>query len=386
MSPELCPVDVVGIGSTPFYKRGTAPRGQMGLLVEAVLAACADAGVDPTAIDGTCSYGHDLNEGTMLAAQLGFEELRWSTIAFGGGGGSVAGAVAHATAALQTRQADVAVVYRASAERSVGRLGEAVSAGHMNAHYRAQGVVSAAQICALRTRRLIEVDDVPAETMQALARASYHHARANPAAVGRDTVLDEATYLASRAIVDPYRLYDCSRENDGAGALVLMRAEDSTAPADRRARVLFAGQSSPRDWGEQWENDAAFTSAGFRSLARRLWAATGLEPSSIDTVQLYENFTGAALAALIDFGFCTPRTAPEVITYENLLAPHGELPLNTAGGNIAEGFVHGIGLLIEAVRQIRGESPNQVPRARNSLVIGGPIDAFPSAAVIGRSE
>ena len=147
-------------------------------------------------------------------------------------------------------------------------------------------------------------------------------------------------------------------------------------------RIVAAGMSSPRNWGESLDNDDDYTSAGYRLLAERLWTETGLGPDDVDNVQLYENFTGAAVAALLDFGFCTPDTAGKVLSFENLIAPSGGLPVNTAGGNVGEGFVHGIGLMLEAVRQLRGESTNQVPGSRRSLVTGGPIDAFVSAAVL----
>ncbi len=375
-------VSIAGIGETTYYKRGTAPRGQLGLCAEAVLRACADAGVDPHDIDGVASYGHDLNDGPKLSEALGFRELRWSSMVFGGGGGSSVGALAQAAAAIQTGHASHVVVIRASAERSVGRLGAAVSAAFMNSHYRAHGIIAPAQTCAMRTQRLFEHDGVPRETQRALALAAYHHARSNPRAVGRGVELDEAVYEASRWIAEPYHLFDCSRENDGAGALLLTSEDGAAALGVEPVHIVAAGMSSPRNWGESLDNDDDYTSAGYRLLAERLWRETGLGPDDVDNVQLYENFTGAAVAALLDFGFCTPDTAGKVLTFENLIAPSGGLPVNTAGGNVGEGFVHGIGLMLEAVRQLRGESTNQVPGSRRSLVTGGPIDAFVSAAVL----
>lgn len=376
-------VAVAGIGQTPFHRRGTAPMGQTGLAVEAVLAACRDAGLDPHAVDGVCSYGHDGNDGAKLAAALGLRELRWASSVFGGGGGASAGAVAHAAAAVATGQADHVVVVRASAERSAGRLGAAVSADHMTSHYRAHGIVSPAQSCALRTQRLMEVDGVGRSALRALAQACYHHAQANPDAVGRGTHLTDEVYDGSRWIAEPYRLFDCSRENDGAGALLVTSLDRAQELAQPPVHVLAAAVSVPEGGGETCENDADYTSAGFRPLAGRLWAATGLGPSDVDNVQLYENFTGAAVAALLDFGLWS---LDDVLTVEELTAPHGRLPVNTAGGNLAEGFVHGIGLMVEAVRQLRGTSANQVPDARVSLVVGGPLDTLVSAALLGRSR
>ncbi len=375
-------IAVAGLGETGYFKRATAPHGAMGLCLDAVLAACEDAGVDAHTVDGLVSYGDDPNAASDVAAALGLAELRWASMVWGGGGGGLAGALAHAAAAIGSGQASRVVVYRAHAQDGGGRLGSAVSEYYMSAHYRAHGVISPAQLCALRTRRLLDHDRVPAETLRAVAQASYHHARANPRAVGRDVMLDDATYADSRWIAEPYRLFDCSRENDGAAALLVTSAEEAVGLRWRPVHLVAVAQSQPAQWGPVIENDADYTSAGFRLVAERLWRATGLQPSDMDTVQVYENFTGAAVASLIDHGFCTAQTAGEVVTLVNLLAPDGGLPINTGGGNVGEGFVHGIGLALEAVRQLRGDSPNQVPGVRHSLLISGPIAPFVSSAIL----
>ena len=75
-----------------------------------------------------------------------------------------------------------------------------------------------------------------------------------------------------------------------------------------------------------------------------------------------------------------------MLTFENLIAPNGGLPINTAGGNLANGFIHGMSLVPEAIRQIRGESPNQVPDAKLSLMTGGPMDSVVSSALFGSAD
>ena len=199
-------------------------------------------------------------------------------------------------------------------------------------------------------------------------------------------MLDDATYEASRWIAEPFHLFDCSRENDGAGAILLTSASDARALRQKPVYLVAAGASSPQHWGDTLDNDADYTSAGFTLLAKRLWGSTGLSPADIDVVQVYENFTGAAVASLIDNGFCTRENAGEVLTLPNLIAPSGGLPINTAGGNIGEAFVHGIGLATEAVRQIRGDSHSQVPDATWSMLLGGPSDVLVSAAIFGGDE
>ena len=141
-----------------------------------------------------------------------------------------------------------------------------------------------------------------------------------------------------------------------------------------------------KGWGSVEESREPYTSAGFSAVARRLWAESGYGPEDVDVAQIYENFTGPGVAAIIDHGFCTRETAGDFITFENLIAPSGKLPINTAGGNLAEAFLHGMGLVPEAIRQIRGTSVNQVPDAKLSLMTGGPGDTVVSSALFGSEE
>ena len=88
--------------------------------------------------------------------------------------------------------------------------------------------------------------------------------------------------------------------------------------------------------------------------------------------------------SLIEHGFCSYANANEVITFDNLVSPFGRLPLNTSGGNLAECYMHGLGLVVEAVRQVRGDSSNQVPNVNVSFVNAGPMVEVASAAIFGR--
>src|SRR5207302_4813997 len=171
---------------------------------------------------------------------------------------------------------------------------------------------------------------------------------------------------------EPSRLYECSRENDGGVAVIMTSAERAADLADRPAYVLSAPTGAAAGWGPLDENHRPYASSGFEAVARRLWRESGYGPGDVDVAQIYENATGMGVGAILDHGFCTTEAAGEFITFENLIAPDGRLPVNTSGGNLAEGFVHGMSLVTEAVRQIRGTSVNQVPGARLSLMTGGP--------------
>ena len=285
------------------------------------------------------------------------KELRWSSAVWGGGGGGIAGAFGIAAAAILTGQAETVVVFRALAQGDSGRLSAAVMAHHLNDHMAGAGMVAPAQVCAMRAMRLFEHHKVPQSVCEELVRASYHHGARNPDAVVYGKDLDLEDFRAARWIAEPFRLFDCSRENDGAGALLMVSAERARDLRKPPVHLLGVAQGAERGWGDLLENDDAdlYATAGFRPIARRLWAQTGLTPADIDVVQLYENFSAQGVASLIDHGFCTYENVAEVVRFENLIAPSGKLPINTAGGNFAQDFVHGIGLAVEAVRCLRSE-------------------------------
>ena len=300
---------------------------------------------------------------------------------WGGGGGGVAAAVNAAAAAVACGQADTAVVYRGITEADDGR--QSYGKGHFPPLLSAHGVLTPAQVCALRTERMPEVDGVPGSALEALVQASYHHAQQNPDAVAvagpRPRHLRRPP-VGLRA-ASPVRLLP---KNDGAAAVLVTSAQRAADLCCAPAFVLSCVQGAGPDWSESAENNAAYTSAGFHpAMVARLWAGAGVKPADADVVQVYENFSGPAVASLVDFGLCPPGPeAGAFMALPNLIAQGGALPVNTAGGNIAEGFVHGIGLVLEAVRQVRGTS-YEVPGADISPLLGGPVAPLVSATVFG---
>lgn len=371
---------VAGIGLRQ-YKRGAAPMAEQGVLVGAIVDACADAGIDPADVDGFVTYGDDKNEPVRLMPDLGTRELTWSAQVFGGGGGGIAAAFGLGAAAIISGQASTVAVFRALVQGDSGRLSGAVMAHHLNDHIMGVGLVAPAVECGMRAQRMLEYHGVPRQCMEDLVRASYFHGSRNPKAVAYGSELDVAAYRASRIISEPFHLFDCSRENDGAGVLILTSAERARDLKQKPVYLRGVAQGAGRGWGDLLQNDTHYSSAGFESVARRLWAQTGLAPKDIDVVQLYENFSAQGIASLIDHGFCSYESVGDVVRYDNLIAPTGKLPVNTAGGNLAQGFIHGIGMAVEAVEQLRGTSANPVPGAKTCLLAGGPGAPTVSSAI-----
>lgn len=375
---------VAGIGYRQ-YKRGTAPLPERGVLVGAIVDACEDAGLDPADVDGFVSYGDDKNEPVRLMPDLGTKELNWSGQIWGGGGGGIAGTFGMAASAILTGQARAVVIFRALVEGSSGRLSAAVMAHHLNDHMVGSGTLAPAQVCAMRAQRLFEYHGVPASVSAELVRASYYHASNNPEAAGYGKTFDYDEYGSARWIAEPFRLLDCSRENDGAGALLLVSSELARDLKKKPVKLLSVAQGTEKGYGDLLENEREdlYATAGFRAIRDRLFNMADLTPADIDVVQLYENFSAQGVASLIDHGFCTYESAADLIRFENLIAPGGKLPVNTSGGNLGHGFVHGIVTAIESIRCLRGESPNPVPNARTCLLAGGPAAPTISSAIFG---
>ena len=379
-------VAVAGVGETAYYKRGQAPDAEFKLALDAIKAACADAGIDPKDIDGFASYSNDRSDPSHLAAALGCRELRFANMQWGGGGGGGSGAVANAAAAIHGGLADTVVVFRALAQGQYGRFGQGpvrnTIAGDM-AYTVPYGLMSPAQMFAMKVVRFMHDYGVEQSALRAISLACYHHAQNNPRAVMHGRPLDEQTYDESRWIVEPFHLYDCCLENDGAAAMVLVSAERAKDLPHPPAYVLGAVSGSHYRAGASVHNTPDYASSTFKSLAPRLYEMAQVGPSDVDVLQSYENFTGGVLMSLVEHGFCEPQACNEFFVKERFLAPTGDLPLNTSGGNLAECYMHGLGLNIEAVRQLRGQSTSQVTNVDVSMVISGPMVTPVSCCIFG---
>jgi acetyl-CoA acetyltransferase len=367
---------VVGIGETTYYKHGQAPVAEFRLALEAITRAAEDAGVDLRDIDGFASFSDDRNAPPRWAAALGTRDLSFSNMVWGGGGGGGAGAVGNAAAALAAGYANYVVVFRALAQGQFGRFGQGVSTSDIDfpwSHMAPYGVATAAQISALRVRRYMHDHNIGQGPMRAISMASYRHAQANPRAVMRGRPLSEEDYDNSRWIVEPFHLFDCCLENDGAAAVLLTTAERARDLKQKPAYVMAASQGSAYRQSAPLHNAPDFASSNFKTVARRLYEMAGVQPGDIDVVQSYENFTGGVMMSLVEHGFCPPEAAEEFMTLERFSAPDGGLPLNTSGGNLAECYMHGFELVTEAVRQVRGTSTSPVPDVELSMVCSGPM-------------
>jgi acetyl-CoA acetyltransferase len=199
------------------------------------------------------------------------------------------------------------------------------------------------------------------------------YASTNPNAwfYGRPITLED--HQRSRWIAEPIlRLLDCCQESDGGVALVVTRSDRAADLPHAPASILAATQAQLAD-GDEMFNYYKGDLAEFResaSMGRRMYEATGLGPADMQVAMLYENFSPIVFLQLEAFGFCGPGEASDFIMDGNIDID-GKIPVNTNGGLLGEAYIHGMNLITEAVRQIRGTASNQVKDVEHVLVSSG---------------
>ena len=368
---------IAGIGATEFSK--DSGRSELRLAAEAVQAALADAGLQPSEVDGLVTFTMDSNAEVAVARELGIGELRFFS-QIGYGGGAACATVQQAAMAIAAGTADVVVCYRALNERSGRRFGQVAvgavrmptSSGIDNGWHYPMGLGTPAAMVAMMAKRYMHTYGATSEDFGVVTVADRRHAAANPAAWFYQRPITLADHQASRWIVEPLRLLDCCQESDGAVAVVvtsLERARDLRRPP---AVVQAAAQGSGPD---------QFTMTSFYRddmtglpemgvVARQLWQQSGIGPADVRTAVLYDHFTPYVLMQLEELGFC-PRGEARHFIAGGAIEIGGRLPINTHGGQLGEAYIHGVNGIAEAVRQVRGSSVNQVPGDGPVLVTAG---------------
>jgi acetyl-CoA acetyltransferase len=377
---------IAGIGESAYYERGRAPYTEFQLACIAIRRAAEDAGIETADIDGFVSYMDTRNDPLRLSAALGVRELRWTAQPWGGGGNNMAAAVQLADAAVNSGYARHVIAFRALAQGQFGRFGQSHAADRVAGDFvysHLYGLLSPAHECALHTLRFMHDHRVPRDVLASLALASYANAQRNPRAIRHGTPLTREQYDSARWIVEPFRLYDCCPENDGAAAVLVTTPERARDLAHKPVAIIAAAQGLGPTYGVSAFQGEWFPGAFYRSVADTLWQHAGCRPRDVDVVQLYENFTGTALMALCEMGFCEPCELATFVRSERVTGPDAEFPLNTSGGNLGEAYIHGFEMVNEAARQVRGDSTCQVAGVERSLAIAGPGYAPGSALLLG---
>jgi acetyl-CoA acetyltransferase len=358
----------------------------MSLAVEAILNAITDAGLKPADIDGITKYSMDNNSEVDIAANLGIPALRFfGEVGYGGGGGPV-GSILLGAMAVTTGMANYVVAFRAMNERSgrgTPRFGQAAvrkGVSGVSAYHEPFGLFSPAQMVALAARRHMHLYGTKSEHFGAIAVACRTHAQTNPNAVMRGRPITIEDHQNSRMIADPLRLLDCCLETDGGAAVVITSAQRAR---DLRHKPVYimAGAFGAGAWNmHRVIKNIEAPETESTVVAKALFARAGITHNDIDVCFLYDHFTPLVLFAFEELGFCKRGEGGPFVSDGKLLWPNGSLPFNTSGGNLSEGYIHGMENTVEAVRQLRGQAINQVKDAEIAFVASG--NGVPTTAMI----
>ena len=377
---------IVGIGQTEFSK--DSGRSTLRMALEAILQALDDAGLKPQDVDGVVkmSANNDIFEIDLLRS-LNLSNLRFFH-EIPHGGGAACGTIVGAVAAIASGMADVVVTFRSLNERSERRFGQSTVGGGVGGWGQDKiphGLVTPAQWIAIFGQRYLHEYGHTTEEFGRVSVLCRKHAATNPHAMMYERPITLEDHQNSRWITEPLRLFDCCLDTDGACAAIVVSAEKAKQLKGTPAYIAAAAQGT----GSRTE---MMTSYQRKSLARleeaeataaELYRTAELEPQQIDVAEIYDHFTPMVLMALEAYGFAEPGQSPHLFR-EGRLELDGDLPLNTHGGHLGEGYLHGFGHIVEGVRQIRGSAVNQVEDVKTCLVTSG--TGVPTSAIILSKE
>jgi acetyl-CoA acetyltransferase len=367
---------ISGVGWSAIGRR--LHRDPLELAADACLAAIRDAGLDPDAIDGVSTYPGRLGSTPGITGAgvddvrslLGLS-LRWQS-----GGAELSGqlgSVVNAVLAVAAGLADHVLCFRSVWESTAqdlsatGRAGLVAASPHESVQWGRPYGVGYATHGGLAMRRYLHESGATREQLAQLAVVARRNAGLNPLAVYREPLTVD-DYLRARMISDPLCIYDCDVPVDGCMAVVVSRAGSVTTGSAAGIRIEAIGSAS-----------------GWEPCADMMWSRSGLGPSDVDVAEIYDGFSIYAVRWLEALRL-TPRngTGP-FVEGGSRIALDGELPLNTGGGQLSAGRMHGYGPLVEACLQLRGEAgERQVPGGPEVAVVSSGAELFTSCLLLTR--
>ncbi|MGZ8761821.1 MAG: thiolase family protein [Acidimicrobiia bacterium] len=352
-------------------------RDPLELTLDACLAAISDAGLTTADIDGIATYPGPMGTpaGFSGAGLVDVQdalrlELGWYTggIELPSQLGSVIDAGLAVASGLATHVLCFRSVYEGSAQGSKGRSSVMPGGGGGGGSFRASGFMewtlpfaapSAAIWIAMMAQRHFHEFGTTREQLAQIALNARRNAALNPKGIYTDPMtLDD--YLNVRMISSPLCLYDCDVPCDGATAVIVSRAE--TAPDLRRPPIQVEAVGTALRGRPSWDQFDDLTTMACRDAAAQMWTRTDLTPSDVQLAEMYDGFSFITMTWLEAMGFCGKGESGPYVEGGERIALDGELPLNTNGGQLSAGRLHGYGFIHEACVQLWGEAgARQVP-------------------------
>lgn len=358
---------IVGVGETEYSRH--SGRSTRAMAVEAVSRAMQDAGLGPSDVDGMMSYqNNDSTPSNWVAPDLGIRLNFYMDVV--GGGSSTEALIGLAMGAIEAGLCRTVAIFRSMNCYSEFRIGGtgARAAAPVRGLDLAQapfGMRSAAQNFAPTFMRYLYEYGVTSAQVAHVKVAHSRHAAANPKALLKEPVTVDDV-LASRWIVKPLHLLDCCLETDNATCLIVTSAERAR---DCRQRPIYimgvAGRVSKPRTDFHWAHGPITRVAGYYARDT-VFGQAGIGPEDVDLTGSYDAFTFTTVLQLEEYGFCKKGEGGEYVS-SGIIELGGRRPNNTSGGHLCEGYTHGMSMVIENVRQLRGTVDDYCPRAAEGI-------------------
>jgi len=351
------------------------------LIGQATVRALADAGLQKSDIDGLFCHSAFFNLPTVTAGEyLGIKPRYTDSTATGGS--SFVGHLRHAAAAIEAGLCEVALIVYASTQRSSSG-GLMTSGGSLFKSYETPfKPTMPVSAYALTTSRHMYEFGTTREQLAEVAVSARQWAQLNPVAFKHDDLtIDDV--LSARMVSDPLTTLDCCLVTDGGGAVIVTSAARARTLKKPPVYILGVGDAH---WQMNISQAEDLTRTAAIDSSARAYEASGMSPADIDVIELYDAFTINTVLFLEDLGFCAKGEGGAFVE-GGRIAPGGALPVNTNGGGLSYGHpgMYGIFVVIEAVRQIRGEAgARQIENAHVALAHGnGGMLSSQVTAVLG---
>ncbi|HEY3066100.1 MAG TPA: thiolase [Methylomirabilota bacterium] len=358
---------IVGVGETEYSRN--SGRTTRALAVEAIRTAILDAGLRARDVDGMMSYqGNDSTTSNWVAPDLGIR-LNFYMDVFGGGSSTEA-LIGLAMGAIETGMCNTVALFRSMNGYSETRIGgtgvrAAAPVRSLDLAQRPFGMTSAGQNFALTFMRHMYEYGTTSEQVAAVKVAHSKHASQNPKALMKERVTVHDV-VSSRWVVKPLHLLDCCLETDNATCLIVTSAERAR---DLRAKPVYvmgvAGRVSKPRTDFHWAHGPITRVAGYYAKDI-VFGQAGITPDDVDVTGSYDAFTFTTMLQLEEYGFCKKGEGGPYVS-SGIIELGGKRPNNTSGGHLCEGYTHGMSMVIENVRQLRGTVDDYCPEAASGV-------------------
>jgi acetyl-CoA acetyltransferase len=375
---------ISGVGLAMAGRR--SERSPLNLTLDAIVEALADSGLKDSDIDGLSSWpGVSVTPGMAPVSLREVKEalgLKLNWFAASPEGPGQLSAVMNAAMAVASGQARHVLCFRTLSQysaqvRARSRSeagGDAARVDGLMSWIRPFNGLSAAHPLALIARRHMHEYGTTRQQLGAIAVNGRRNARLNPRALYREPLTLE-DYLSSRMITEPLCLYDCDAPIDGSTAIIVSSLE--AARDLRKPPLRVEAMSGALHGRNSWDQFEDLTGMAATDAGRHLWERTDLKPADVDVANLYDGFSILTLIWLESLGFCAKGDSGGFVEGGSRIARDGDLPLNTGGGQLSAGRLHGFGLLWETCIQLWGEGGDRQvqgsPQVGIAAAGGGPL-------------